>query len=125
MSSTHAQITEAAIFMQGIPEGMLTDVTFTFGYDGKATLSVWTDEPRKYRAAFREAGVRGRWEKKYSDYNADYVVKTVSGLKVMISTSRLNVCKQVEIGTETVEVPDYSAVPKKTIERPITKWECK
>lgn len=123
---SHAQITEAAIIMTGLPEAMLTDVTFSFGYDGKAMLTVWTDEPRKYRAALRDAGIRGRWARRFTDFNADYVITTTSGLTVTVSTSRGNVCKQVDTGrTETVEVPDYSAVPKKMVSRPITEWVCR
>lgn len=120
------QIAEVAYILTGMPEGMLCDVTVSFDYSAVPSLHVYAEDPAKFRAAYRAAGVRGRWTKKFDENYVNYHLTTSAGVKLSISTARGNVCKLIETGeTETVTVPDYSAIPSKTIERPVTKWDCK
>jgi hypothetical protein len=55
------------------------------------------------------------------------VVKQFGGTNAVLyklSTSREGVCTKKVVGTETVEVVDYSHVPKKQIQRDVVEWEC-
>ena len=72
---------------------------------------------------------------KRADSGTMSLVKTFSGdkdatygkgiVRLSISTSRSNVCTRKVIGTEMVEVTDYSIPqPKKMVEREIVEWEC-
>lgn len=120
------QIAEVAYVLTGMPEDVLMDITVGFDYSGIPSVHVYAEDPAKFRAAYRNAGVRGRWSKKFSEAYVEYALTTAAGTKFSISTARGNVCKLIETGeTETVTVPDYSQVPSKTIERPVTRWDCK
>lgn len=123
---SQVQISEITFFLQGMPEDMLIDLTVNFDSRGVPEVHVYAEDPAKFRAAFRGAGVRGRWAKSYSGDYVSYKLTTSAGSRLSISTARGNVCKLIETGeTETVTVPDYSQVPSKTIERPVTRWDCK
>ncbi len=45
-------------------------------------------------------------------------------LKVDFNIARQKVCDAVEVGRESVEVPDPNA-PKVTVDRPIIEWRCR
>lgn len=55
----------------------------------------------------------------------DFEITMVFGdVEFMIFSNRKTVCEARVVGQETVEVPDYSAVPKKTITRDVVEWDC-
>jgi hypothetical protein len=65
----------------------------------------------------------GKLDKDYTDVAFYVCCKTPEGLDVRAWAVRDEVCEQVVVGTETVEVPDPAA-PLVTIERDVVRWEC-
>lgn len=59
------------------------------------------------------------------DQDDDYarVTRRFGTVFVEAYAQRETVCERIEVGTETVEVPDPDA-PKVTIERPVYEWRC-
>lgn len=66
--------------------------------------------------------VGGKWDKDAtgSFYCLD---KSFGPHKVSLNVRRTNVCEQVEVGEETVTIPDPDA-PMVTVTRPVYEWKC-
>ncbi len=64
----------------------------------------------------------GKWNKE--DMGSWFTLRKSFGEhKVQINAVREEVCERVEVGTETVTIPDPDA-PKVTVERPVYEWKC-
>lgn len=60
------------------------------------------------------------------DATDDYMHVTMSfgdGGQMLLAINREQVCRKIETGTETVEIPDPDA-PKVKVTRPVYEWEC-
>ena len=68
----------------------------------------------------RELG--GRWNK-YDKGPWFCLVQDFGPHRIDINVDRANVCEQVEVGVETVMIPDPDA-PKVEITRPVYEWKC-
>lgn len=67
---------------------------------------------------------QGKIEKVYDDGNLK-LQKDFGGIvRFTAYADRKTVCTAKVVGTEEVEVPDYSNVPKKTEVRDVVEWEC-
>jgi hypothetical protein len=66
----------------------------------------------------------GKWDKVTSEAYFSLVQIIGENVKVELQTARNTACTPRVVGTETVEVKDYSSVPTKTIERDIVEWDC-
>lgn len=67
---------------------------------------------------------RGKWEKVWDEYTFTCKRFFKDNVYVIFETNRQSVCEAIVTGKETVEVPDYDNVPKKTVERDIVQWKC-
>lgn len=64
----------------------------------------------------------GQWEKKGNESFFE-LVRYFGKHYISLDAHRDRVCTRVEVGTETVEVPDPNA-PKVTVTRPVFEWQC-
>lgn len=66
----------------------------------------------------------GKWDKVTTEY--DFTLRKQMGddVTLQLQTSRKAACTPRVVGTETVEVKDYSNVPTKTVERDVVEWDC-
>lgn len=112
--------------LENIPAGY-AEITLKADHDKVpfVEITAWDDIPKVRQTLASLFSANTQWTKEFTEYYAKETRVTKLGAKVVIGTSRGNVCKRVETGEmETVEIPDYSNVPKKTVTRPITRWEC-
>lgn len=66
----------------------------------------------------------GKWDKITTEAYFTLSQSIGDKVKVDLETARNTACTPRVVGTETVEVKDYSAVPSKTVERDIVEWDC-
>ena len=66
--------------------------------------------------------IGGRWDKEETDTHFR-LIKSFGTHEVVIVTDREKVCERVQIGVETVEVPDPT-VPLVSVTRPVYEWRC-
>ena len=66
--------------------------------------------------------IGGRWDKEETDTHFR-LIKSFGIHEVVIVTDREKVCERVQIGVETVEVPDPT-VPLVSVTRPVYEWRC-
>jgi len=90
------------------------------------TISVWLStydyDDTKAEVA-RLARQLGRAEKNVV-YSTFVVSRDFGPHKLKVETARDAVCVAKVVGTEEVEIPDYSDVPTKKVTRDIVEWEC-
>lgn len=67
--------------------------------------------------------IGGKWDKQTDSFSYS-LTQTVQGCKITIQAERELVCTARIVGTETVEVPDYDNMPKKTVTRDIVEYDC-
>jgi len=84
--------------------------------------NVWLYSDEKFSSAVSKLG---SFDKDYKDEYFKAHKPLSNTLKYSLSTYRETVCVKKVVGTETVEVPDYSNVPTKTEEKEIVEWECR
>ena len=87
---------------------------------GGHEVNLWVDNAEEMLATARKIG--GRWEKQ--TLGKWYVLRRSFGPHhIDINGPHEAICERVQVGTETVEVPDPDA-PKVTVEQPVYEWRC-
>lgn len=63
-------------------------------------------------------------EKRYvdNDFHIDVLLEGMEAFSIF--TPRKAVCEARVVGTEEVEVPDFTAVPTKKVQRDVIEWDC-
>lgn len=89
-------------------------------YSGKTINLFCYEGPEELLALARKFG--GKWEK--DETEGWYILRRRFGPhSIELNADRGTVCTKVEVGEETVEVPDPDA-PKVTVTRPVYEWQC-
>jgi hypothetical protein len=125
----HAWVADARAlcdWLEAHPE--IADLGMVVSDPAEFTIGVYYVDLPADRMA-RAAALLGRCDKEVTEYNhvhnALHLVRRFGGASVRVSADRESVCERVEVGTETVEVPDPSAtVPTITVTRPVVEWRC-
>ena len=127
--AVHATLDEYLRGLNAVREHLATHPTLASiasMYDGDRLLAYARDAD-EFAALVRElkdGAALGTVTKTAND-NYETVTRAFSEtVRLDVYTSRELVCERVQVGVETVEVPDPDA-PKITVERPIYEWDCK
>jgi len=117
----------AAAFI-GTHEG---DWSVSIGYD-TVELSTWVYETYEGgetvssvdRMAQIRKSIGGKWDKHTTSYDFSLTHSLGDNVSIKLSVSRSAACTPRVVGTETVEIPDYSDVPTKTVTRDVIEYDC-